>query len=281
MGFLIFIAMSIKTMPVWKWVLLLLASLFLALNMYGGAQAALEAVQPQWLKWIVAIAESVAMLLLYAVFVRWFEKQPAPDLSPQRIVPDTCKGMGYGAAFMLAVTLVMMLFGFYKIDMVQQGVALALVTAFLRFLMVAVGEEILFRGVLFRWIDEKWGFAAALAVSAVLFGAMHSWQPGATWWSSLAIAIEAGLLLGAAYKLAGNLWLPIGIHWAWNFVQGNIFGFEVSGGDAGDSLLKATVQGPDILTGGAFGAEASIITVVLGLALSIWFILRCPKKQRA
>ena len=68
--------------------------------------------------------------------------------------------------------------------------------------------------------------------------------------------------------------MPIGIHWAWNFVQGNIFGFEVSGGDAGKALLQATVIGPDILTGGSFGAEASVITVVLGLALSLWYLLR-------
>ena len=278
MGFIIFSAMSIKTMPVWKWVLLLIAGFVLALFYYGLAQTAYESVQPAWLKIFVAVGLSVGMLLLYALFVRWFEKKPAPDIPPCRIVPDTAKGLGYGAGFMLAVTLVMMLFGFYKVAEVHQDVALPLVTAFMRFLMVAVCEEVLFRGILFRWIDEKWGFPIALVVSAILFGLVHIAQPGATWWSSLAIAIEAGLLLGAAYKYAGNLWLPIGIHWAWNFVQGNIFGFEVSGGDAGDSLLKATVEGPDILTGGVFGAEASIITVVLGLALSVWFIVRCSKK---
>ena len=278
MGFFIFTAMSIKTMPVWKWVLLLIAGFVLALFYYGLAQTAFESVQPAWLKILVAVGLSVGMLLLYAFFVRWFEKKPAPDIPPRRIVPDTAQGLGYGAGFMLAVTLVMMLFGFYKVAEVHQDVALPLVTAFMRFLMVAVCEEVLFRGILFRWIDEKWGFPIALVVSAILFGLVHIAQPGATWWSSLAIAIEAGLLLGAAYKYAGNLWLPIGIHWAWNFVQGNIFGFEVSGGDAGDSLLKATVEGPDILTGGVFGAEASIITVVLGLALSVWFIVRCSKK---
>ena len=54
-----------------------------------------------------------------------------------------------------------------------------------------------------------------------------------------------GLLLGAAYKYSGTLWLPVGIHWAWNFTQGNIFGFEVSGSDAGVSLMKGIVSGPD------------------------------------
>jgi len=273
--------MSVKTMPVWKWVLLLLASLFLAINMYGGVQYALEVTQPHWLKCLVAVGSSVAMLLLYALFVRWFEKKPAQDIPLQRIVPDTGKGLGYGALYMAAVTLVMMLFGFYRSAEVHSGIALPLVTAFSHFLMVAVAEEILFRGILFRWIDEKWGFPIALVISALIFGAVHWGQPGATWWSSLAIAVEAGLLLGAAYKMAGNLWLPIGIHWAWNFVQGNIFGFEVSGSDAGESLLKASVEGPEIFTGGAFGAEASLIAFLLGLAMSIWFIIRCSKLQKA
>ena len=103
--------------------------------------------------------------------------------------------------------LIMMLCGLYRIDAVRTDDPIPLVTAFFLFLYVAVGEEILFRGVLFRWIDEKWGFIAALVVSALLFGFMHLGQPGSSWWSSLAIAIEAGLLLGAAYKYSGTLWL--------------------------------------------------------------------------
>lgn len=271
--------MAIKNMPVWKWVLLLIASFVLALIQYAGAQIAGDAVQADWLKWLVSIGVSVLMIVLYALFVRWFEKHPAKDIPLLRLAADTGKGLAIGAFFMLVVTLVMMAFGLYRITGAGTENPLSLVSAFFLFLYVAVGEEILFRGILFRWIDEKWGFIAALIVSALLFGFMHYGQPGATWWSSLAIAIEAGLLLGAAYKYSGTLWLPIGIHWAWNFVQGNIFGFEVSGGDAGTALLQATVNGPDILTGGKFGAEASVITVVLGLALSAWYLLRYFAKQ--
>ena len=271
--------MAIKNMPVWKWVLLLIASFVLALIQYAGAQIAGDAVQADWLKWLVSIGVSVLMIVLYALFVRWFEKHPAKDIPLLRLAADTGKGLAIGAIFMLVVTLVMMAFGLYRITGAGTENPLSLVSAFFLFLYVAVGEEILFRGILFRWIDEKWGFIAALIVSALLFGFMHYGQPGATWWSSLAIAIEAGLLLGAAYKYSGTLWLPIGIHWAWNFVQGNVFGFEVSGGDAGTALLQATVNGPDILTGGKFGAEASVITVVLGLALSAWYLLRYFAKQ--
>jgi membrane protease YdiL (CAAX protease family) len=114
--------------------------------------------------------------------------------------------------------------------------------------------------------------SAALIVSSVIFGFIHITEPSATLWSSVSIAVEAGLLLGAAYKYSGTLWFPIGIHWAWNFTQGNIVGFEVSGNDAGAALLKSTVSGPDWLTGGGFGAEASVIPVLLGLILSAWYI---------
>ena len=171
----------------------------------------------------------------------------------------------------------MMLFGLYHIDSIGTDKPLHIVSAFFLFLSVATGEEIMFRGVLFRWIDEKWGFMVALIISSVLFGIIHIFEPNATLWSSLAIAVEAGLLLGAAYKYFGTLWVPIGIHWAWNFTQGNIFGFEVSGKDVGESLLKATVSGPDFLTGGGFGAEASLIAFLLGFILSAWYIWKISK----
>ena len=200
--------MSIKSMPVWKWVLLLIASFVLALLMYAGAQMAGDISAIDWVDWIIAIAVSAAMIALYAVFVKWFEKHPARDIPRSKLVGDTAKGLAVGGGFMAAVVLVMMAFGLYRITGAGTDRPLAIISAFFLFLYVGVGEEILFRGVLFRWIDEKWGFVAALTVSALLFGAMHYGQPGATWWSSLAIAIEAGLLLGAAYKYSGTLWFP-------------------------------------------------------------------------
>jgi membrane protease YdiL (CAAX protease family) len=205
--------------------------------------------------------------------VKWFEKHPARDLPLTRLAPDTAKGLCIGFAFFVVVVLLMYAFGAYRIGSFGTDQPYEIFEAFLMFLMVAVCEEIIFRGILFRWIDEKWGFAAALAVSSLFFGLVHISQPGATLWSSIAIAIEAGLLLGAAYKYAGSLWLPIGIHWAWNFTEGNIFGFSVSGGDGGASLITPVLSGSDLLTGGIFGAEASLIAPILGVMLSVWFII--------
>ena len=92
------------------------------------------------------------------------------------------------------------------------------------------------------------------------------------------MAIGVGLLLGAAYKWSGTLWFPIGIHWAWDFFQGNIFGFAVSGGGVEASVIHATLTGPDILTGGSYGAVTSIIAVVLGAAISTFLIIKSARR---
>ena len=98
-------------------------------------------------------------------------------------------------------------------------------------------------------------------------------------WSSIAIAIEAGSLLGAAYAYSKNLWLPIGIHWIWNYTQGNILGFPVSGGDNVTSVITPEISGPQWLTGGSFGAEASVIAAVIGLLISLWFIRKVRQQE--
>jgi uncharacterized protein len=140
----------------------------------------------------------------------------------------------------------------------------------------AVSEEIVFRGGVFRVIDERFGTTAALVISAVLFGAAHAANRGATVLSSTAIALEAGVLLAAAYTLARSLWLPIGMHFGWNFTEGGIFGAAVSGGHS-PSLLKFSLTGTPLYTGGAFGPEASVVAMIVGLAASsvlIWASIR-------
>ena len=265
-------ASMIKEMRYWKWQLLLLAGLFLSLLMYGFA-GMVEFIPHGWWYAAASLAVSVVMVLVYSRFVCLFENENAHDLPMDKLSTDTGKGLAVGLVYFCVVTGIMALAGGYKVISVGAPAG-ALIWAFCNFAVTAVGEEIVFRGVLFRWIDEKWGFPWALVVSGLVFGLVHWTNPGGTLWAGIAIAIEAGLLLGAAYKWSGNLWFPIGIHWAWNFSQGNLFGFKVSGQDAGVSLLQAQIEGPDWITGGVFGAEASVIAVVVGAVVSAWFIYR-------
>jgi membrane protease YdiL (CAAX protease family) len=256
-----------KKIALWKWVLLFVAALILAIIGYGMLMALAELASfGVW-----NVVGSIALLGLYALAVRLLERHWPCDLSLVRLPGHLGLGLLIGGLFFVVVVGVMWLSRCCSLTPVSFLWRVQCVE-FTYFLTVAAGEEVIFRGVLFRWIDERWNMVAALIVSALLFGLVHIFNDGATWWSSLAIAIEAGLLLGVAYKWSGTLWLPVGIHWAWNYVQGNVFGFSVSGMTVDNSMFRTAVSGPDIITGGVFGPEASILSVVLGAMLSALFI---------
>src|SRR5206468_2590956 len=143
-------------------------------------------------------------------------------------------------------------------------------------ILPGIREELFFRGILFRWIEEFGGSWAALLLTSAFFGAAHLMNPNATPIAAFGIAIEAGVLLGAAYMLTRNLWLAIGLHAAWNFTQGFIFDIPVSGLDE-HGLVQAQLSGPAILSGGGFGLEASLFAMVVasgaGLIL-LWLAIR-------
>ena len=109
-------------------------------------------------------------------------------------------------------------------------------------------------------------------LTALLFGASHLANPNATIFSAAAIAIEAGIMLGAAYMYTRSLWLPIAIHFSWNFAESGIYGTALSGYDIGTTFITSTTQGPAILTGGSFGPENSIIALILCLGAGIAFL---------
>ena len=222
-----------------------------------------------WVYIILALLSSGAVLGLYTVWRRIDGYRRAPDLAMRKLNADLWGGFGIGAVFFALLTGCIALLGGYRIGSVQWD-TVSLVKSLFQFLVVGVGEEVLFRGIVFRMLDERWGTLAALVLSSLLFGFLHITNDNATVWSSIAIPIEAGLLLGAAYKWSGSLWLPIGIHWAWNFFQGPVFGFAVSGNET-CSLISPVIEGPVWMTGGDFGAEASVPALILGLAITILF----------
>ena len=271
---------SAAKMPLWKWILCLIGGLAIFLLLYGLCQGLPDMLGlGMALRCVFYVVTALLALLLYTIWTNLTERRPVEELALRRALPDTGKGLLTGAGFFCVVVGILALVGCYRVTGVQFDTTVQ-VTAFLRFLMGAVFEEILFRGIVFRLIDDRWNTVAALIISALIFGAIHFANTGATLWSSAAIAIEAGLMLGAAYKFSRTLWLPIGIHWAWNYVQGNVFGFAVSGSNAGSHIFSPIISGPNLVTGGVFGAEASIITVGVGLILTIVFLMAAPRERR-
>lgn len=124
-------------------------------------------------------------------------------------------------------------------------------------------EELLHRGTIFRNVEELLGSWWALLVSALFFGFRHLGNADGNIVGALAITIEAGVLLTSVFLLTRRLWLSMGSHMAWNFTQGGIFSGSVSGAFEQPGLLKATIEGPELLTGGKFGMEASIIALLI------------------
>jgi len=172
-----------------------------------------------------------------------------------------------------------MLGGYHITGVAFAGQALA--AGLLFHLLVGVFEETLFRGILFRFLEEGFGSWVALTITALFFGLSHLSNPHATVWSAIAIALEAGVSLGAVYMATRSLWFAMGLHTAWNVLQGAIFGIAVSGAGAStDSLFQPLIQGNHWLTGGAFGIEASVIAVVLGLGVGSYCIVHAVRQRR-
>lgn len=266
-------------MDMLRWIPQFFFGLLLFFLMYGLASS-VSSFDSSVFHIFLNIAAGAAILIVYALWVKLLEKRKTSELSMKDCALELGAGLLIGFGFFCAITLILFISGIYNVSAVDLN-PLSLIGAFTFFFMVAVGEEVIFRGIFFRMIDERFNTWVALLISALVFGFVHIVNPGATVWSSTAIAIEAGIMLALAYKCSGSLWLPIGIHWAWNFTQGNIFGFAVSGGDAGNSLVTASINGPDIFTGGAFGPEASILAASVSLLISLYFLHRIRKHHSA
>jgi membrane protease YdiL (CAAX protease family) len=147
-------------------------------------------------------------------------------------------------------------------------------------ILSGVCEELIFRAGIYRITEDMFGTGIALVISGAVFGLVHLGNPHASLIAGIAIALEAGILLGAAYAATRNLWFPIGIHIGWNFAEGGIFGASVSGTPAGHGLLNIPLAGPDWLTGGAFGPEASVVTIVICTAAGLYFVVQTIRKGR-
>ena len=206
----------------------------------------------------------------YKLVLRHLGERPRDDLRFQGAAKDLGLGLLAGLVLFSIVVGAAAALGDYSIVgcCSTKQLAMILLNAGI---MAAVMEEFLFRGVLFRWVEEFAGSWAALLVTALLFGLAHRANPNATSFSSFAIAMEAGVLLGGAYMLTRSLWFPIGLHAAWNFTQGYHFGVPVSGIPE-QGFVTARLSGPALLSGGPFGLEASIIAVIVCTVAGVWFV---------
>ncbi|RDJ00699.1 CPBP family intramembrane metalloprotease [Dyella solisilvae] len=205
-------------------------------------------------------------VLSYVVLVKAIERRPLDEFAARDLPTLGVAGLVAGAVLFSTVVFVLWLADSYHVTGTNPDVNW-LPAVLIVGVGAGVAEEIMTRGVLFRIVEEGLGTWWALAISALFFGAAHIFNPGATLWSSLAIAIEAGVLLALIYHVTRSLWPCIGLHAAWNVMQGTVYGIPVSG-TAAHGWLVSNRTGPDWLSGGVFGAEASVVALAVCSACS-------------
>ncbi|WIX87875.1 type II CAAX endopeptidase family protein [Amycolatopsis sp. DG1A-15b] len=239
-----------------------------------------------WLTLVIGVLTAVAGVAVYRWVVRRTEHRPVTELARPGAGLAAGRGVLIGIALFGAVIANIALLGDYEVRGWGTVAGAAGLVGFMA--AAAVTEELLFRGVLFRIVEERTGTGIALVLTGVLFGLSHLFNPDATLWGAIAIAIEAGGLLTAAYVATRKLWLPIGLHFGWNFAGAGIFGTVVSGNGTPQGLLDAVTSGPSIVTGGAFGPEGSLYSVlfcVLATTAFLWLARRrghlIPRPKRA
>jgi hypothetical protein len=257
---------------------LLLAGIVAASKVASVVTSALGIASPT-VRFAVLTALAVpAIAGVYAGLVHWLEQRRVTELAGPRAALELGEGLLLGAGLFGLTIGVIALLGGYSVDGHEPVSVLAKHVAMA--VQSGVVEEIVARGVLFRLLEEWLGTWAAIALSSALFGLGHIANPHATLWSALAIAVEAGTLLAAAYMLTRRLWLAIGVHAAWNYTQGAIFGVAVSGFEV-KGLLHGTMRGPVWLSGGEFGAEASVVAVGVCTAAATLLLMRAVRVHGA
>lgn len=224
------------------------------------------------------IFASIGVIAAYKFFYKFIEKREVTEISTKGIAKNLILGTLLGVVLQSLTIFVIYLANGFKVVSINpiSFIIIPLTVAF----TVAIFEEILLRGIVFRIIEEKLGSTIALVISAIIFGALHLANPNSSLVAGICIAVFAGLLLGAAYMYTRNLWFPIAIHFAWNFMQSGIFGAITSGNEKTSSLLATQITGSKLITGGEFGPEATIQATLFGLVAAIILIYVNMKQNK-
>ncbi len=209
---------------------------------------------------------------VYRAYVRLVEKRPVTELSVARAPGELGIGTLVGLGLVAVVVGTLWVLGSYAIAGVN-----SLAVVFVWLANDGAGafvEEVVLRGVVFRITEERLGTWVALAISVVLFALLHLASPGATLTSIVVVGVEGGVLLSAAYVLTRRLWLPIGIHFGWDFSQDAIFGL----GKGAKGLMDGTLSGPVWLSGGSAGIEGSVVALLLGVVVGAYLLVRAGRQ---
>jgi len=220
---------------------------------------------------ILAVTATLSVLIAR----RFFDKQSLVSLGlriDRLAVLDLVSGIVNSALVMAGMFLTLRAMNLIEVEGLSwwgheaatvAGIQLAalpvVLLVFYKLTLIAWWEELVFRGYLLQNLIAGLGVAWSILISSLIFGFGHAANPDATFLSSVLLALITPQLI-YAYLVTGQLWLPIGLHLGWNFFQASVFGFATSGVDM-PSLISQSPSGADWLSGGAFGAEGSVLVL--------------------
>lgn len=274
---------SVPTRPLW---LRILQSPLTRLIVLGGvlfyfmgwAQAQLDNFHDRpLLNAAIQAGLGLAAIGLYWAYGKFVERRQVTELATPGLGREWAIGALCGSGLYTASSVILMLLGIYRVEGLNPW------TFLLPNLSMAIKsgvfEELLFRGILHRSVEAIFGSWAGIVVSSLAFGLVHLMNPMATLGGAIYICIEAGLLLSAAYLVTRRLWICMGFHMSWNYFQSAVFSGAVSGNASEPGLLKAVIEGPELLTGGAFGMEHSIVALVLCTTTGVILLVMAIRRR--
>ncbi|MFJ8798703.1 lysostaphin resistance A-like protein [Streptomyces sp. NPDC102487] len=221
---------------------------------------------------------AVAAVGVYWLVMRRLAHRSTPEIAFHGAGREALLGGAIGLGFVLLSTLLIVMFGGYSFSWAGHGFFAVVVSAVVVQAAAAVTEELMFRGVALQALEQMWGSRAAIVITGLFFGIVHLGAPHATAWSALCIALEAGVMLGAAFLWRRSIWFVAGLHFVWNLME-QLLGIPVSG-HTPEGLFTVEVSGGTWLTGGGFGLEAALVTLVVGLLIAVRMVTLAGRSGR-
>ena len=227
----------------------------------------------QIIRWTISI---FLLIFLYVFVFKIYERRIITELAIRYAWKENIIGFITGGLLVGCIILVFMVTGNIAFSIVNP--LSVIFKPLILLVLLALLEEIIFRGIIYRITEQSLGTWLALIISAMLFGIGHITNSHADFLGILSVAV-AGIFLGVLYTLKSRLWYPIAVHIGWNFFQ-YFFGLPISGKDDFVYFMDAHREGPAWYAGGDFGIENSILTVILILGFSIFLFYRARQQDR-
>lgn len=223
--------------------------------------------------WIQTLFVLPLLVWVYSAFCRKVEYREAWEFSARGAIREFLAGASISALWISALVGVLALAGCYRV--VETQGALVLFNSLFLFGLGSFAQELIFSLVAFRLLEEWLGTWRALLLTSLIFAGAHAFNPGTSALSMLDL-LAGGASYLAAFIYSRRMWLVWGLHFSWNFFQAGVFGMPNSG-LVFKGLLKPAISGPAWLTGGAFGIEASVLTLTYSVCLAVLLLILSVK----